>query len=533
MKKRFVKNVLLIVVSITTLISCTKNLDTQNSNDVNASDVYATPAGYKQSLAKVYGSFALTGSSATSSDIAGIDAGNSDFFRMFWNMQELTTDEAVTAGNDPNLDAGLQDLHLMSWSSSNPIPTGLYYRSLYQIALVNDFLRQSTDAKLAERGIAGTDAANIREYKLEVRFLRAFQYWVLMDLFGNPPFATESDAVGANLPKQIGRPALFNFIESELLNIETGIVAAKQNEYGRVDKAAVQALLARLYLNAKTYIGAEKYTEAIKYSSRVINSGYSLINNYKELMLADNHTNTSENIFTINYDGQKSQSYGGGTFLTHGSVGGTKMKPADFGINGGWSQLRTTKNIINLYVDLTFNTDARAQFFRDGQDIEINNLINFADGYAVTKYKNVTKLGNSGSDLTFNDIDIPIFRLAEMYLIYGEAVARGGSGGDATIALNYANLLRRRAYGTTQGDVTASDISDEQYFIKERARELFWEGFRRTDLIRYNQYTQSSYVWPWKGGLKDGGNVDSYRKLFPIPAKDLSVNPNLKQNPGY
>jgi starch-binding outer membrane protein, SusD/RagB family len=533
MKNNFFKHILLMVVSTSTIISCTKNLDTQNSTEVNASDVYATPAGYKQSLAKVYGSFALTGSDAGSSDIAGIDAGNSDFFRMFWNMQELTTDEAVTAGHDPNLDAGLQDLHLMSWSASNKIPTGLYYRSLYQIALVNDFLRQSTDVKLAERGITGTDAANINEYKLEVRFLRAYQYWVLMDLFGNPPFATEADAVGANLPKQIGRPALFNFIESELKDIETGIIAAKQNEYGRVDKATVQALLARLYLNAEVYIGAKKYTEAIAYSSKVINAGYSLIDNYKDLMLADNNTNTSENIFTITYDGKKTQGYGGGTFLTHGAVGGTIMVASDFGVNGGWSQLRTTKNIVNLYVDLTFNSDKRAQFFTSGQKVEINDLLDFADGYAVTKYKNITKTGSSGSDPTFCDIDIPIFRVAEMYLIYGEAVARGGTGGDANTALTYANLLRKRAYGTAQGNATLADMSDLQYFINERARELFWEGFRRTDLIRYNQFVGNTYLWPWKGGLKNGANVDDFRKLYAIPTKDLSVNPNLKQNEGY
>ena len=533
MKNKLMKSFVLIGTLYIATVSCTKQLDTQNSNDVYSNEVYATPAGYKQSLAKVYGSFALTGSNAGSSDIAGIDAGNSDFFRMLWNLQELTTDEAITAGNDPVKDAGLQDLHLMAWSSSNPIVTGLYYRSLYQVALVNEFLRQSTDAKLAQRGITGADAANIKEYKLEVRFLRAYQYWVLMDLYGNPPFATENDVVGASLPKQIGRSALFNYIESELKDLENNIVGARQNEYGRVDKATVQALLARLYLNAKTYTGTERYADAIVYSKKVIDAGYFLIDDYTQLMRADNNTNTSENIFTINYDGKKTQSYGGGTFLTHGQVGGNDMKADNYGIDGGWAQLRTTKNMVNLYVDLTFNSDNRAQFYRKNQNLEINSLTTFADGYAVTKYKNITKTGGKGSDLTFCDIDIPIFRIAEMYLIYGEAVARGGNGGDATTALNYANLLRERAYGNPSGNPSASEITDPEYFLKERARELFWEGFRRTDLIRFNKFTEATYLWPWKGGSLNGVGVSSNLKLYPIPSKDLSVNPYLVQNAGY
>ena len=128
---------------------------------------------------------------------------------------------------------------------------------------------------------------------------------------------------------------------------------------------------------------------------------------------------------------------------------------------------------------------------------------------------------------------MPIFRLAEMYLIYAESVQRGATTGDAATSLVYINKLRERAYGNTSGNVTLSDISNAQFFLDERARELFWEGFRRTDLIRFNVFTESSYLWPWKGGVKDGTSVATYRNLFPLPDKDLSVNLNLKQNTGY
>ncbi len=529
MKKYILKITMVAAVVAGTMSSCTKMLDQTPTNDVTADVVYSTPLGYKEVLAKVYGAFALTGNSGSGSgDIAGIDPGTSDFLRLFWKAQELSTDEAVVAWGDP----GIQDFHLMNWSASNPMLTGLYYRSTYQITVANELIRQSTDAKLASRGITGQDAADIKKYVLEARFLRAYQYWVLMDLFGNPPFMTENDIVGVTIPKQISRANLFSYIESELKAIEPSLMDARTNEYGRVDKAACQALLARLYLNAKVYTGTARYNDAATYASKVINSGYSLINDYTQLMLADNNTNTSENIFTINYDGIRTQNFGGTTFLTHASVGGS-MNAADYGINGGWVGLRTTKSIINLYVDLTNNSDKRAEFYTGGQSLEISDLTKFTDGYTVTKYRNKTKAGANGSDQNYVDIDMPIFRIAEMYLIYAEAVTRGATTGDAATALTYMNNLRQRAYGSAQGNVTSSDISDVQYYIKERARELFWEGFRRTDLIRYDQFVESSYLWPWKGGVSSGTSVDAYRKLYPLPAKDLAVNLNLKQNTGY
>ncbi len=529
MKKNILKISIVAFVAVGLISSCTKKLDQTPTNDVTADVVYSTAAGYKQVLAKVYGAFALTGNGgAGSGDIAGIDPGTSDFLRLFWKAQELSTDEAVVAWGDP----GIQDFHLMNWSSSNPMLTGLYYRSTYQISVANELIRQSTDAKLASRGITGQDAVNIKQYVAEVRFLRAYQYWVLMDLFGNPPFMTEADVVGVTIPKQIARADLFNYVESELKAIEPTLAAAKTNEYGRADKAACQALLARLYLNAKVYTGTAKYAEAVTYSKKVIDAGYSLISDYTQLMLADNNTNTSENIFTINYDGKRTQNYGGTTFLTHASVGGS-MNASEYGINGGWVGIRTTKNMVNLYVDLTFNSDKRAQFYRNGQNLEINDLTKFTDGYAVSKFRNKTKAGVTGTDETFVDIDMPIFRVAEMYLIYAEAHLRSNAAaGSASTALGYMNALRERAYGNTSGNIASGQLTTD-YILDERARELMWEGFRRTDLIRYDKFVESTYLWPWKGGAKDGTSVASYRKLYPLPSKDLAVNLNLKQNTGY
>lgn len=528
MKNKFLNKIVLIAIGITLFASCTKKLDVSPATDVTASTVYKDVAGYRQAIGKVYASFALTSNSGPgNTNLAAPDPGASEYFRTYWNVQELSTDEAVVAWGDP----GIQDFHNMNWNSTNVHIELLYYRCMEQIAVANEFIRESDPARVALRGITGNDATTISKYRVEARFIRAYQYWVLMDVFGNPPFILDNEPVGT-IPKQTNRATLFPWLETELKAIEPLMIASRANEYGRADKGAVQALLARLYLNAQAYIGTAKYTEALAYANLVIGTtGYSLISDPRHIIVADNHTNTSENIFTIIYDGLTTPSFGGTTFLTRAAIGGT-MPAADYGVQDGWFGLRTTKSIIDKYVTLTFNSDRRAQFYTAGQSLEINDVTKFTDGYGVIKFKNKTKAGVTGKSLIHSDADMPLFRLAEMYLIYVEAHLRGAAGGDATTALNYCNLLRTRAYGSIAGNITSTEMNLD-YVLDERARELFWEGFRRTDLIRYGRFTDNNYLWPWKGGVKDGTGVASFRRLFPLPAKDLAVNLNLKQNPGY
>ena len=198
--------------------ACVKKLDVLPTNDITADVVYSSVDGYKKAFAKVYGAFALGGNNGANGggDIQGIDGGFSDFFRLYWNAQELPTDEAVVSWGD----AGLPDFHKMNWSANNQFIKALYYRSFYQITVANDFIRQASDANLAKRGITGTDVDNIKRFKAEARFLRAYQYSVLMDLFGSPAFITDSIAMGSELPKQISRADLFAYVEKELKEIE-------------------------------------------------------------------------------------------------------------------------------------------------------------------------------------------------------------------------------------------------------------------------------------------------------------------------
>ncbi len=532
MKKLFLQSTLVLVVAAV-FTSCLKDLDRQPTNDTTSQTALADFQGYQASIAKVYGAYALTGNAgpAGNGDVQGIDEGTSDFLRLYWWVQEITTDEAVVqvGWNDP----GIHFFHSMNWSTDNVILKGLYYRSFYQINLANEFLRQSTDEKLNERNISAADQVKVREFAQEARFLRAYQYAVQMDLFGNPPFVTEAYVLGSSLPQQISRANLFNYIESELLDLENKLPLT--NEYGRANKSAARALLARIYLNAEVYTGSARYRDAATYAQKVINEGgYTLIPNYRNLMLADNNNNTREFIMTINYDGIRTKGYGGTTFFTHAAVGGS-MQASSFGVGGGWQGIRTTKNLPNLFPDPNGNTDQRAQFYTNGQSIELDAepASAFTQGYAVTKYRNVTVTGVQGSSPDFSDVDFPLFRTPEMYLIYAECVLRDPSAGSASTALDYVNALRTRAYGgSPSGNIDATQLTLD-FIIDERGRELYWECFRRTDLVRYNRFTTDTYLWPWKGGVSSGTAVPSFRNLFPIPVADINSNTNLVQNPGY
>jgi hypothetical protein len=506
--------------------SCTGDLDRVPFYDITSATVYKDPANYKLILAKMYAGLAVSGQQgpAGKPDISGIDEGFSTYLRQYWKAQELPTDEAVIGWND----GSLPDYHLMKWTSGNEFIGAMYNRIFYQIALCNEFIRETTDEKLASRNVTLTN--DIKNYRAEARYLRALSYWHALDMFGAVPFVTDKNPIGSYIPLQASKSELFSFIESELKAIESDLAEPRKNEYGRADKAAAWMVLAKLYLNAEVYVGQNKYTDCITYCNKIIGAGFALESEYKNLFLADNNT-SAEIIFPITFDGTRTKTWGGMTFLVHAPVGG-KMNPNDFGINGGWGGLRTTKQFVNLFSDITGKTDTRAMFFTTDQNLEIDDIFTFTDGYAIAKYKNITKSGAKGSDTegNFPDNDFPMFRLADVYLMYAEAVLRGGTGGSQAQALTYVNQLRTRAYKGATGNVSTIDLN---FILAERGRELQWEAHRRTDLIRFKRFTTADYLWAWKGGLKEGRAVSDNLNVFPIPAADIIANPNLKQNTGY
>lgn len=623
-----------IFISIVTmtlfLSSCHNDLDLSpiDPNSFTEEDVFANADEAKQALAKLYTSLALTGQKGPHGDpdIADIDEGFSPFTRLMFNLNEVTTDHAVVGW--PTV--GLSDLHGQSWSSSNIYSGAMYTRLAQIVTFCNSYIANAVS-------LEGTDA---EVFIAEAKFIRAYAYYNLIDMFGNVPLSTE---ISTDLPEQSNRRDIFAFIEKDLLEIQDQLLPSGSNEFGRVDQVAAWALLSRLYLNAEVWIETPKYAECVDYSNKVINSSYFINMNdangngtaYDELFLADNDSNGAQNefIFAINFDGLQTQTWGGTTYLIHASIGGS-MNPIDFGVNGGWAGLRTTKNLVAkfsvdindlnsgignrsswglvgdatvngwdgpdmemyqsstnhyaIYADLTtgqfkfrfdedwgnnygddgadgtleangtnveilnpgtyyieldldnltysvspFSSDKRGMFHTDGQNLEIEDIPTFTDGYAISKFKNVDSEGNPGSDTSgnFPDTDLPIIRLAEIYLNYAEATLRGG-GGDINLAVDKINELRLRAFGNASGDINSADLTLD-FVLDERSRELYWEGQRRTDLIRYNFFTSNNYLWPFKGNQPEGVGVDNFRKIFPIPTSVLNTNPNLVQNEGY
>ena len=510
---------LIAILILSVFASCTDDLDRFPTNALTNEKQFSSLEGYKQAMVSAYIQFA---------------GANNFFYRDFFELQEVTTDEIVNTWGD-------HQETTLNWSSEHDQSTGVYQSGLYLITLCNNFIIEADESLVQSRGLSANEQDEVKIYKSEVRFIRAYAYWMLMDLFGNPTFATEETLRNNEIPGQIQRQDLFNYIESELLEIEPIVLNARTNEYGRADKAAVWSLLARLYLNAETYTGSQKYTEAISYSKKVIDAGYSLEQNHAWLMLGDNYQNTNEFIFTFNYDNEKVRTWGGTNTY---SLGASGVPASVNGMSSSWNLYRVTPQIPALFPTNDTSIDKRAVFWTENNEssrtLEIESLSNSLNGYSITKYRNVNRDGSSiNQENTFNnlsDIDFPVFRLAEMYLIYAEAVLRGGSGGDISSALSYVNKIRGRAYAndpnSTQGNITSSEL-DLDFIIDERARELMWEGFRRTDLIRYNLFTTSDYLWAWKGGVKNGAAVNSKFRLFPIPVTDILANPKLKQNPGY
>ncbi len=528
-----------------TLSSCLDDLNTVPKDpDIETSEtVYGSPESYLMGLGKLYGAFSLQGQNGgDSGEIDGVDGGLSTFSRALWNSQELPTDFAIAAWKN---DSYLHAFNFLNWTSAqNEIISATYYRITFTVTLINEYLKQTSSEKLDIRGTSDELRAQIADYRNEARALRAAMWSYGIDLFGNMPFVTDNDPIGLFYPPQYTRAELFEYVESELLAVEPLLGEPKSMEFGRIDKGLVWGLLSRLYLNAEVYIGTPMYTESITWANKLITNGtYDLADNYAELFMADNNNTNpdvyQEIIFSGIYDNNNAQTWGGTTFLTSGSRGGTS--PKDFGANEGWGGLRARPNLVMLFEDYDVidpdgyvaSPDGRANFYTTDRTLDVTDPWVFDNGYTVLKWAAWNSDGSfpTGNE-KFASTDWIFMRLGEIYLNYAEAVVRGGAGGDLATATEYINELRQRAYGNTDGDIASSELTLD-FILDERGRELYWEGFRRSDLIRFEKFTGGNYVWQWKGNVFSGAGVDVRYELYPIPYADLVANPNLEQNPGY
>ena len=532
--KKFKINAFLILGSFIGLSSCTNDLDVlpKDPTIFLAEDFYAQPGAYKQALAGVYGNLSLTGADgAGSSFLQGIDAGTSQYGRCLWYLQDLSTDEVIWSyENDP----GTKELQRNIWTAANPVILGMFSRTMAEVAFANEYLKQTSPQKLSDRGVNdATLLADIATYRSEARVLRAMAYYNLMDLFGKAPFVTENDPVNTAGP-QYNRQQLFTFIENELVAVLPSLKAPRTNEYGRLDQAVARMILAKIYLNAEVYIGTPKYTECVNQCNLVIAGGYSLSTLYLNNFKADNQ-NSPEMIFSLQSDGQLTQNYGPTTVFVNGSVGSIEQNGTNLGVgSGGWGgALRLRKQFVQKFDGANFNSDTRKTIISGTRPIDITDIANRDQGYILTKFSNKSSTGSVGSNSTFVDTDFPLFRLADVYLMYAECFKRGASNATAGQALTYVNNIRIRANnGSSAQNIAISDLTLD-FLLDERARELYWESHRRQDLIRFGKYTGGSYNWAWKGNGANGIAISNNLKLYPIPAASLASNPNLTQNPGY
>ncbi len=519
----------LVLVMVT---SCVDDMDI-TPNDPNSfldDDFYTQPGAYEQAIAGVYGNLQLTGLQGPgSSNIIGLDAGTSQYGRGLMNLQTFSTDEALWSyENDP----GIREIQRNTWSSLNPIILGTYSRIMVSVAFANEFLRQSTDDLLNERGIPEGERAEIAQFRAEARFLRALAYYHIMDLFGSAPFYNETIPVGSLSNQVLDRQGLFEYVESELLAIKDDMAAPRNVDFGRADRGTAMMVLAKIYLNAEIYTGNPRYSEAMEYIEMLLGSGYSLASDYHNNFRGDNSSNeaTNEIIFGIPSNFENSRSFGPTTVMTNGGVGSVEGNNDAFGLfNPGWGgAIRLTPQFVEKFDGSAFENDARNTIIGENRPLQITNISNQSEGFVLVKYTNINSDGSNPQVDTFSNVAFPMFRLADVHLMYAEAHLRGG-GGSLGEAVSLINELRLRAGGETisEGDLNLDFILDE------RARELYWESHRRQDLVRFGKFSGSQYIWQFKGGSTSGIPTSSFRNLYPIPAQSLSTDPNLTQNPGY
>ena len=473
-----------------------------------------------------------------------------------WNTNELTTDEAICRWGDEGISSYCHN----SYDASHPMLRGYYYGLCIGITFCNQYLEVFNDY----------DAT----MSAEIRFLRAFQFYLLTDAFGNIPFTTK---ISGDNPEQYSRAQVCEFIESELKDIigeGSGSQVLSdpmpknygQEGFGRVDKAAAWMLLARLYLNSQVYTGTPRWAEARDYAKKVMDSSYKLFTNdyegvgidgvtrkfsaYQMLFMGDNGTNGAmvEAVFPVIQYGTRTTSWGGSNFLICSTFDGD-MHPYPYDAtevnglynNSTWGGNRARPELIkkffsdieapegHAYDVAAAAGDDRALFETEGRHLNVENESDFKYGYATAKFTNFKCDGSKGSDITFADAQLMYMRAAEAYLTYAEAVTRlAGSGAAPADAVDAINKVRERAHATKKASYSLNDILDEW------SREFYFEGRRRVDLIRFGKFgVTTDYKWQWKGGAYAGRDFEAYRNVFAIPNDDILANHNLKQNEGY
>lgn len=536
------------------LTSCIGDLD-QNPIDPNLES--PTNPTLLQSIAMdCYQQLAASGQEGPgSSIISGLDNGRGQYTRALFMMNVFPTDEVIWIWKDD----GIYDLCTNTFDATNGNIYGTYSRLFAHIATCNQFLNMTE---------TNTDP-EILQLRSEVRGLRALSYYWMIDIFGKSSFITAAPD-GKTTPKQLERAELFNWLESELTDILDNGNLAETPVYGRIGKDAVEALLARLYLNAKVYAGVDKYSECAARCENIIarhkgggfeNSG--LAKEYLHLFCNKNEAympggeNKAENeiLWGVPFDKDNLQSYGGTMYLVNGAMGtddnNKGINTNDFGCSNPWKCMKAVKEFSESFD----NSDKRWALWVKGKTangegeykIANEDFNKWGDGYVCIKWTNLnpgTGWANVQNTLTtapdifastwdspqFSSTDLALIRLSDVYLMYSECAMRKAANTDATKGLEYVNLVRRRA-GLRNWDKTEYTADN---MLAERGRELYWELTRRSDLVRFGKFTgPDQKLWSWKGNDVNGNQIADRYDVMPIPVNVIASNEGFTQNKGY
>ncbi len=380
----------------------------------------------------------------------------------------------------------------------------------------------------------------------ELKILRGFGYYNLIDLFGNVPLITNWN-IEDGIPLTTPRTEVFNFIVNDIeSNVEFLSEQVNASTYGRFNKFAAYALLAKFYLNAETWTGTSHWDKVIEYCDKIIDSEkYSLEDNYYNNFIINNE-NSKENIFVIPYDE---------IYTRWGNT--IHMRALHYAQRAQFNLQSTPWNgftAIPSFIHSFDSTDIRLNGWLIGQQYSSTGEILYCNQESsgkplilTTDYENIfDPSDNTQYSATYAlefmgarfakfeywgfrawaENDFPIYRYADILLMKAEALMRQNGGNATSEAVNLVNLVRDRAFNDPLKLYTVETLTLDT-LLAERGWEFYCEGFRRNDLVRFDKFIKGTWEF------YDRSWEDETRNIFPIPQPQINANPNLTQNPGY
>jgi starch-binding outer membrane protein, SusD/RagB family len=519
------------LVTVMLFSSCTK-LDVKPESELTPDNFPKTPAQFEAAKGLIYTILPAN---------YAID---------YWRLESLSTDEALIPARAGNWDDGGQyrELHKHTWTPDNAIVNTVWTYAFNGVIACNKVLAMFD---------AVPEGTLKNQQFAEIRMMRAFFYFILLDNYGNVPILKK---FGDDTPTS-PRADVFNFIESEVKEILPYLPRAKSSvTYGRPTAWMAHALLAKMYLNAQVYKGTAMYNETVQRCDSVIKSGlFSLDADYKSMFLPTNGPAVKEFIFAIVYDAYKitgnsftrydltpelGAKYSLGTkapsncmktlpeyfdkFNLAGDVRtGTWIVGKQFNTNGTPITVKTTyKGLDETYVgpnggrDTIWQLELTKAVWLRGDPSKMDTGNDFLSQYMGARSIKFYPDPNWDPSTRSDNNDFPVYRYGDILMMKAEAILRGASATNGETVVSLVNQIRKRA-GAPQ--LVSNPTLDE--FLDERVREFAWEAWRRNDLIRFGKY---SNLWLFKDAVSA-----KTRELFPVPANQIKLNTKLVQNPGY